>query len=130
MRCFFLVHMALRVSELSLRTGWLISQGSLKLFVPLFENAVAFGNLLRLDQCFKKVFSSCSAWIFVLLTHLPFHFSNSSSNFRVVSLFVFSDFPTTTFLISSFISYTLSISSVRCPWHTCISNHILSLGNH
>ena len=56
---FFLAYMALSMRELSLRTGWLMSQDSLKQLVPLFENAVVFGNLLRLDQCSKSL-SSCS----------------------------------------------------------------------
>ena len=45
--------------ELSLRTGWLMSQGSLKQLVPLFENAAAFGNSTETKPVLQKSFMFC-----------------------------------------------------------------------
>ena len=89
MRCFFLVHMALRVWENCLSE--LAITGQLKTICATLVNTVVFGDLLRLNQCFKSLFIMFCLDLFYWLTFLS-TFSNSSSNFRTVSLFAFSDF--------------------------------------
>ena len=66
----FLLCIWLCLHENCLRTDWLMSQGSLRQLVPLFENAVAFENLLRLDQCFKKSFIMFCLYLFCCLTSI------------------------------------------------------------
>ena len=85
---FFFVHVVLSVKELSLRTDWLMSQGSLRPLVPLLWMQLLSWFLLRPDQYSKKSFIMFCL-DFVLFGSPPFHFSNSSSNFRTVSLFCF-----------------------------------------
>ena len=83
-RYFFLAYSFESMRELSLRTDWLMSQGSLKQLVTSWECSCLW-DLLWLDQCLKSL-SSCSACIYSIGS-LPFHISNSSSNFRTASLF-------------------------------------------
>ena len=64
--------------------------GQLKTTCATLENVVAFGVLLGQTSA-SKVFHHV-LFGFVLLPHLPFHFSNSSSNFRTVSLFALPGF--------------------------------------
>ena len=85
MRCFFLVDVALRVRELSLRTDWLMSQGSLKQLVPLFENAAIFWDFTKVRSVLQKPFIMFCLDLFYWLTFL----STFQTSLQTLELFLF-----------------------------------------
>ena len=115
-RCFFLVYMALRVENCL--SELVDVSGQFKTTCATPENAVvAFGILLRLDQCLKSL-SSCSAWIYSIDSPTFHILFNSSSNFRTVSLFVLSlTFYGICDKFTAFFSISSSVLSSKQPLH-------------
>ena len=71
MKCFISWYMTLRVRESCLSELADVTGQFKTTCVTLVNAVVAFGNLLRLDQCFKSLFIMFCLDLF-LLTHIHF----------------------------------------------------------
>ena len=66
----FLCIMALSIRELSLRTGWLMSQGSLKQLVPLLRMQLSLGYFAEAKPVLQKPFIMFCLDLFYYFTFL------------------------------------------------------------